>query len=191
MKILKVEKITNEKWLNLYAASYEHKGRKGRWIYASRRDSRQQGVAVDAVIIVPILHAKGKPPRLVLVKEFRVPIGGYNYGLPAGLLEPGEGVEETVRREMREETGMEVVRVKRISPPLCSSTGMTDEATVMVFVDVRSTPETKQALEGSEDIEVLLLDYEQVSRLCDSPDLPLDAKAWNVLYLYQQLGRLA
>ena len=61
----------------------------------------------------------------------------------------------------------------------------------LAVVDVRATPEMKQALEGTEEIEVVLLDHEQVSKLCDNPDLPLDAKAWCALYMYQQLGRLA
>ena len=71
-----------------------------------------------------------------------------------------------------------------------SSSGMTDETAAMAFIDVRSTPESKQALEGSEDIEVLLLDFEQVSALCDDQTKRFDAKAWTVLYVYQQLGKL-
>jgi ADP-ribose pyrophosphatase len=191
MKILKIEKITNEKWLNLFSATYEHNGQTGRWVYASRRDTCAPGARCDAVIIVPVLHEDGKPPRLVLIREFRVPVGGYDYGFPAGLLEPGEGIEDTVRREIVEETGMELIRFRKISPPVFSSAGLTDEAAALAFVDVRATPEMKQKLEGSEDIEVVLFDYEQVCKLCDNPDLPLDAKAWCVLYMYQQLGKLA
>jgi ADP-ribose pyrophosphatase len=191
MKILKIEKITNEKWLNLYSATYEHKGKTGRWVYASRRDTCEPGAKCDAVIIVPILHEEGKPPRLVMIREFRVPVGGYDYGFPAGLLEPGESIEDTVGREIVEETGMELIRFKKISPPVFSSAGMTDEAAALAFIDVRATPEMQQKLEGSEDIEVVLLDYEQVCKLCDKPDLPLDAKAWSTLYMYQQLGKLA
>jgi ADP-ribose pyrophosphatase len=191
MKILKVEKITDEKWLNLYSATFEHNGHGGRWLFASRRGPGQVGrPGCDAVIIVPVLHAEGQPPRLVLIREFRIPVGGYDYGFPAGLLEPGEGVEDAVRREIAEETGMEVVRFRKVSPPVFSSAGMTDEATVLAFVDVRATPEMKQKLEHSEDIEVVLLDYEQVCRLCDHPDIPLDAKAWSTLYMFQQLGKL-
>ena len=37
MRVTKVEKLTNEKWLNLFVASYEHKGHTGRWLYASRK----------------------------------------------------------------------------------------------------------------------------------------------------------
>jgi ADP-ribose diphosphatase len=192
MKITRVEKITNEKWLNLYMATYEHNGHTGRWVFASRRNEcAGQAGKCDAVIIVPILHEEGHPPRLVMIREFRIPVGGYDYGFPAGLIEEGESIEETVRREILEETGMDVIRFRKISPPVFSSAGMTDEATVVAFIDVRTAPETKQTLEHSEDIEVVLLDHEQVCKMCDEPNLPLDAKAWHVLYMYQQLGQLA
>lgn len=191
MKILKLDKITDEKWLNLFAATYEHNGHSGRWVYASRKPSGVPNSKPDAVVIVPILHAEGQPPRLVMIKEFRVPVGGYDYAFPAGLLEEGEAIEEAVRREMLEETAMEVVRIRKISPPLLASAGLTDEAAVLAYVDVHATAETKQKLEESEDIEVILLDYEQVCRLCDQPDLPLDARAWSALFMFQQLGKLA
>lgn len=190
MKILHVETLTQEKWLNLFAATFEHNNHTGRWVFASRLPqpypAEHRG---DAVLIVPILVTEGQPNRLVLVKEFRVPVGDYVYGLPAGLLEPGENLEEAVRREMAEETGMEVIRFKRFSPPLYSSSGMTDESAPLAFVDVHQPPGGRQTLEASEDIEVILLDHAQVCQLCDS-QVRIDAKAWTVLYLYQQLGRL-
>jgi ADP-ribose pyrophosphatase len=190
-RIKHVEKLTDEKWINLFAASYEYNGHKGRWVFASRKEVPYQGKGLgDAVLIVPILVADGQPNRLVLEKEFRVPVGDYVYGLPAGLLEPGETIEETVRREMLEETGLEVVRCKRITPALYSSSGLSDEAAAIAYVDVRATPGSKQALEGTEDIEVLLLDYGQVCQLCENTAVHMDAKAWTTLYMYQQLGKL-
>jgi ADP-ribose pyrophosphatase len=191
MDILSVDKLTNEKWINLFAATFRHNDHSGRWVFASRKQRPYGGDRVsDAVIIVPILRLPGEPPRLVLEKEFRVPVGAYVYGFPAGLLEPGESVEECVRRELLEETGMEVVRFKRVTPPLYSSSGLTDESTAMAFVDVRATPESRPRLEASEDIEVLLLDHAGVCRLCDDAGARVDAKVWTTLYLYQQLGQL-
>ncbi len=191
MRILKVEKLTDEQWINLFAASFEHKGHHGRWVFASRKAAPHDGdLRGDAVIIVPILRMPGEPPRLVLEREFRVPVGDYVIGFPAGLLEPGETVEETVRREMLEETGMEVVKFKRVTQPLLSSSGMTDESAAMAFVDVRTTEQARPALEASEDLEVILLDFAGVCRLCDDPTARIDAKAWSALYLYQQLGGL-
>lgn len=190
MEIVRTEKLTDERWLNLYAATFRHGDHTGRWVYASRKDPAERTDAADAVVIVPVLRFPHEPPRLVMIREYRVPIGGYNYGLPAGLFEKGESVEETVRRELLEETGLQLVKVKRISPKLYSSTGMTDESALLVFVDVVATEGSIQQLESSEVIEPVLLDYEQVCTLCDDPEIGIDAKAWAVLYLYQQLGRI-
>jgi ADP-ribose pyrophosphatase len=191
MYILNLHKLTDEKWLNLFAADFEHKGHRGRWVFASRKARPHDGDRrADAVVIVPILRMPDEPPRLVLVKEFRVPVGDYVLGFPAGLLEAGESVEDTVRREMLEETGMDVVQLKRLTQPLLSSSGLSDESAAMAFVDVRLTPQARPALEASEDLEVLLLDFPAACRLCDDPAARMDAKVWTVLYLYQQLGGL-
>jgi ADP-ribose pyrophosphatase len=190
MEILGTERITNEKWLNLFARRYRHKDYEGHWVFASRREQPTvPSTGYDAVLIVPLL-VDGPEPRLVLLREYRIPLGEYNYAFPAGLAEHGESPEAVARRELREETGLEVVEVRRISPVVSSSAGLTDEAVVLVFVTCRATTGGKQALDHSEDIEVVHLDYRQVCELCDS-GTPMDAKAWTVLYLYQQLGKLA
>ncbi len=194
MDILKVEKLTDEKWLNLYATTFRHGDHSGRWVFASRApgdDPYKTAGRCDAVLIVAILHEAGRSPRLVLIKEFRVPIGDYVLNLPAGLLDPGESVEETVRRELREETGFAVTKIHRVTVPLFSTSGMTDEAVAMAFVDCAATPGGKPDLQDSEDITLMLLDYDDLSRLCDAPNARFDAKTWMVLYMYRQLGKLA
>ena len=86
MRITHVEKLTNERWLNLFAARYEHNGHQGRWVYASRKSGPGQGQRVDAVVMVPVLHAEGEPAKLVMIREFRIPINDYSLAFPAGLL---------------------------------------------------------------------------------------------------------
>lgn len=191
MRIKGCEKLTNERWINLFRADYEHNGRDGRWVFASRKQEAHTGRASDAVIIVPILRNPGEPPRLVMIREFRVPVGDYVIGLPAGLIDPGETVETTVRREIHEETGLKVTTIERISSPLFSSSGLTDEAAAMAFVTVEGDPSAGPNLEPSECLEVMFLDHEGVCKLCNDPEPNVDAKAWMVLYLYQQLGKLA
>jgi len=56
-------------------------------------------LAVDAVI----LFRKG----IVLIKRQNPPYQGF-YALPGGFVELGERAEEAVRREAREETGLEI-----------------------------------------------------------------------------------
>src|SRR4051812_22001551 len=113
MNITKVEKLTDEKWLNLFAATYRHNDHEGRWVFASRNDRPDPKQRhCDAVLMAAVLGGPGQPARLVMIKGFRVAVGDYIYGLPAGLLEKGEAIEATVRREMMEETGFEVTAVK-------------------------------------------------------------------------------
>lgn len=190
MRIQKIEQLTHEKWLNLYSAPFEHNGHIGHWVYASRKPQPNTDHNAEAVIIVPILRTENEPPRLVMVEEFRVPIGDYVLGFPAGLLDPGESIEETARRELREETGLEIVAVRRVTQPLYSSSGLTDEAVAVVFVDAIATPEVLPKLEVSEDLHVVLLDFAGVCRLCEDRSARLDARAWTVLYMYQQLGQI-
>ena len=190
MEILNTEPRTSERWLNLFARTYRHKGHEGTWLFASRRPQPQvPATGTDAVLIVPVVRAEGQPPRLIVLREFRVPVGDYVYAFPAGLVEAGETPEDVARRELLEETGLEVVEVKRVSPTVYSTAGMTDESVVLVFVMAEKRAEGRQALDHSEDIEVLLLDYQQMCALTQA-NVRLDAKLWAVLYMYQQLGAL-
>ncbi|NBR06463.1 MAG: NUDIX hydrolase [Planctomycetes bacterium] len=189
MKINKVRKLTKQQWLNLFVAEYTHDQHHGKWVYASRKTKRySKDDASEAVIIVPILKQKGKPNKLVVIKEFRVPLGCYTYGFPAGLVDPGESIESTIKREMIEETGFEVSKINKLTKPLHSSMGLTDEAITMAYVDVRANQGAKP--ESSEDIEVLVLDYNAACKMCDDHDLPIDAKMWVTLYMFKRLGKI-
>lgn len=190
MQMKNLVKLTDERWVNLFSVEFDNKGHTGRWVFASRKKTPHTGRSSDAVIIVPVLRNPGEPARLVMIREFRLPVGDYVIGLPAGLIEEGEDVAETVRREIHEETGLELVKIEKLTAPLFSSSGLTDEAAAMAFVEVRGDPAKGPNLEGSECLEVMYLDLEQVSKLCDDPGPNIDAKAWTVLYLYQRLGTL-
>jgi ADP-ribose pyrophosphatase len=184
------KKITNFRWLNLFEIRYGSKSGKDKsWQMASRR---QQPKCVsgrfnepDAVIIVPFHQDKG---RLVITREFRVPLAGYEIGFPAGLVDKGETIEEAVRRELFEETGLTVSRFDQISPIIYSSAGMTDESVTIVWVRCRGEA-SKTGQQGSEDIEIQFIDRSEARRLCRNTDLKFDAKAWLVLARFAETGQ--
>jgi ADP-ribose pyrophosphatase len=185
-------KLTDLRWLNLFEVEYEHEsGKRARWQFVSRKPTpvlTGAPVEPDAVFIVPIL----KTPlgnRLVVLKEFRVPLGDYEYTYPAGLIEPGEPLEETVRRELKEETGLALTRILSASPPVVASAGMSDESAVITFVECSGTPDTA-GLDGTEEIDVLVLDFEQL-RALRRASVKFSAKAWLVLLLFEALGEIA
>jgi ADP-ribose pyrophosphatase len=117
---------------------------------------------------------------MVVTREYRVALADVEYGFPAGLVDAGETAGEAAQRELAEETGLSVIRVVHVSPPVYSSAGMTDESVSMVYVECAGTPSTA-GNQGGEQIDVLFVDAGEARNLCASAALKFDAKAWLVL----------
>ncbi|MFH1153505.1 MAG: NUDIX hydrolase [Pseudomonadota bacterium] len=191
MEILTMEKVTDFRHLNLFSLTYKSRsGTPKSWIFASRSEhpviTRDSVDMPDAVVIVPF-HRDLQ--RLVIIREFRVPLGGYQYGFPAGLVDKGETTRQTAARELREETGLTLLRVVKQSPPVYSSSGMTDESVSMVFVECCGEPSVA-GNEDSEDIQVILVSPEEAGRLLDVPGARFDVKSWIVLSMFSEHGKL-
>ena len=67
---------------------------------------KYSGKTATAIILFP-------SNRILLIKRDTVPFKGY-WALPGGRMDPGETVEQTVVREVKEETGLDVTVVRRI-----------------------------------------------------------------------------
>jgi len=61
-----------------------------------------------AVGVVPFIVAK----TVVLVRQYRHPVGEVTLELPAGKLDPGEDIRTCVERELHEETGYTAKKIK-------------------------------------------------------------------------------
>jgi ADP-ribose pyrophosphatase len=190
IKIKGSRKLTAEKWLNLFEVSYiARTGDEKSWQMASRQNEPKCLTGSyhrpDAVVIVPFHMAKNK---MVIIREYRVPLNDYEYGFPAGLVAGGESVEQAARRELMEETGLTVSRFIKVSPPIYSSAGMTDESVAMVYVECEGEP-SNSANTDSELIEILLISPEEASRLLSDPILKFDAKAWLAISQFAEHSR--
>ncbi len=191
MKIKSIEKITDFLHLNMFNISYtDREGHEKTWRLASRNPSPKcvsgRFDIPDAVIIVAFHIGRN---QLVIIREFRVSLGGYQYGFPAGLVDPGETVEAAACRELKEETGLDLVRPIRVSPPIYSSSGMTDESVAMAYVECTGAP-SRDGNEGSEDIEALFVSPLEAQAICEDAGLKVDAKTWLVLCVYAATGRV-
>jgi ADP-ribose pyrophosphatase len=189
MEICKIKKITDCKHLNLFSIQYRDRVEtKKNWVFASRSDHpdpfNQSPVLSDAVVVVPF-HAKEE--KLVIIREFRVALGGFQYGFPAGLVDKGETIVQAGKRELFEETGLKVTQILKSSPSIYSSSGMTDESISLLFVECDGRPSNKLN-EPSEDIEVMMLSREAAADLISKPDLRFDVKSWIVLSIFANYG---
>jgi len=190
MIINSITTLADTKYLKLYNAEYTNKSGKSRnWSIASRKDLATLNNTyfngaedrIDAVIIVATFVDKSTPiveDKLVVIKQFRVPLNDYVYEIPAGLIDCGEDFETTVRRELKEETGLDLLEIdyNKTKPKAYISTGMTDESAALVYCTCFGEP-SKDYLEPDEDIEVILLSRKEATALISS-DEKIDIKAY-------------
>ena len=177
MRIL--EKVVNlkTKFVEFVTTKYINMdGKESEWCWVRRPNGRK------AVVIACMVDDK-----LVVIKEFRVPIEGYEIGFPAGLIDEGESPEDAVRRELEEETGLKVEKILHISKPVISSAGITDEAVHMAYVKATGKP-NKDKLEASEDIDTFLLDKDEVAALMMYGDEPIGKSAYCVMRNFAKFG---
>jgi ADP-ribose pyrophosphatase len=107
----------------------------------------------QAVAVVPV-DAEG---RVVLVRQYRLPVEAVLLEVPAGSLDPGEDPETAAQRELQEETGFRAGTLERltgfwVAPGFCTEY-------IHVYL---ATSLTEDRLQGDEDerieVETLSLD---------------------------------
>lgn len=114
-------------------------------------------VNCDGVVAIVPLTEDG---HLVLIRQFRPPVGGHVVEIPAGLCSVGETLRDAALRELIEETGYAAGSLHFLTEGPLSS-GMSSEmlavflATDLVFAGIGKRDET-------EDIEVLKVPLESL-----------------------------
>lgn len=76
---------------------------------------------------------------MLLLKEFRPTVNKYVVNFVSGLIDENEEIEDTIIRELFEETGITKNRIKidRILKSSYSSIGMTDEKISLAYVTIK------------------------------------------------------
>ena len=172
VEIKEIIRQTQNKFLNMFEFRGTNKvGHDFRYFVASRAKEDQDLTAVSEQdhadgVICYALYGEQKD-RVVLIRQFRIPIGSYLYEFPAGLVEKGEDYRECAVREMHEETGLTLTTID--ADPMYeaarfTTAGLTDESCHMVYGYATGEP-SKKYLEEGEDIQIVLADREEVRRI--------------------------
>lgn len=180
-RICGVKRLTDNRFLNLYELDARTRGGNAiRYYVASRAKATEHLKAVeghrnaDGVILYGVYGEE--KDKLVLVRQFRYPLGDYIYEFPAGLVEPGEDVAEAGIREMFEETGLDFTPVRGgdCERPFFTTVGMTDESCGLCFGYCSGTP-TNDHQEDTEDIQVILADRDECRRILKEENVAIMA----------------
>ena len=193
-KITKINPLVETKFMGLYDIEYKNKQNQNRnWTVASRKNKEQLEQSylqnkedkIDAVVIAALHKEENK---LVVIKQFRVPINNYIYELPAGLVDNSEDIKTTVARELKEETGLELIDINNVNSidKVYLSPGMTDESVAFIYCTCKGQI-SKEYLEADEDIEAILVSQEEAKELLKG-DTKIDIKFYLTLQMFINLG---
>ncbi|MBN2600467.1 MAG: NUDIX hydrolase [Candidatus Marinimicrobia bacterium] len=134
-----------------------------------------------AAVVIPYL-GNG---NILMVKQYRYPVAAVMLELPAGKIDPGESPEETIRRELAEETGYYPNSLK----PVCrihTCVGYSDELLHLFWAG--NLQERKLVADDDETIEIMEISTEKVFELVLNGQIT-DAKTLIGLFWLKEILR--
>lgn len=140
MKLNEIKLVNKGKKLKRYDLCYTNKiGKKKIYEIVSRnyiKNIKDLGSNIVGVTIVAFSEDK---EQMLLLKEFRPAVNKYVVNFVSGLIDENEEIEDTIIRELFEETGITKDRIKidRILKSSYSSIGMTDEKVSLAYVTIK------------------------------------------------------
>jgi ADP-ribose pyrophosphatase len=157
MDVLETQRIYNGKVLNLRVDTLR------------RRDGRPHDVEVvehaEAVVVI----VSPRPGEMLLVRQYRHPLGRESWEAVAGGMDPGETPEAAAARELREETGYRARSVRRLWSGY-SAPGFCDELLHFCLVEDFEIGEPEFD-EGEEDMECAIFPLEELWRKIRADEL--------------------
>ncbi|GCB66634.1 hypothetical protein scyTo_0004996 [Scyliorhinus torazame] len=168
--IIKEEVLAKGKWAQLLQTTYVDPTGKTRVWETVKRTTRKPNTSSDGVAVLAVLKKTLHYDCLIMVKQFRPPMGCYCLELPAGLIDDGETAEIAALRELLEETGFKG-EISETSPALCLDPGLTNctmqYVTVNVNGDDSANLKPKQRLDDGEFVEVVLVPINELRKKLD------------------------
>ena len=165
--LLDFKKVKDGKYLKNYEITYLNKaGKEKKYEIVSRRElagADDLGGKPSGVSIVATCGEK-----LLLLHEFRMGVNKTIYNLCAGMINEGESLEECIQRELYEETGLSVKKIRCILPPSYAAVAFSDVKTQIAFVDVEGNFEDHTS--ENEQITANFYTKEEVRELLETEE---------------------
>ena len=181
MKLKKLRKIHQGKFLSYYEGDFENENGTKKTYEIVSRDGHlnEENFGKNVPAGVALVSLSEDHQRILLQSEFRYATNKFIYNFPAGLVDPGESVEQAARRELREETGLEVVDVIDVLPPSYASPGTSDELMQIIICTVKG--EIKPSCYELEEIQAKWFTKEEVKQLLKNKE-PMSARTQMFLW---------
>lgn len=183
MKLINFEKVRDGNYLKNYEITYLNKqGKEKKFEIVSRNELKSAedlGRKPSGVSIIATYEDK-----LLLLHEFRMGVNRAIYNLCAGMIEPNETIEDCIARELWEETGLKVARIKKILPASFAAVAISDTTTYIAFIEVEGQIEDHTS--DNEQIMPSFYTKEQVKTLLETESF--SSRAQIAAYFFAEYG---
>lgn len=184
MELKCLTKVKDGKYLKNYELEYENKSGKVKKFeivsHSEISSIEELGQKISGVSIVALYEGK-----MLLLREFRMGVNRYIYNLCAGMRERGETMEETIKRELHEETGLSVKEVIDILLPSYAAVAITDIQTQIAIVKAEGTL-SDEFMSDNEDIEARFYTKDEVRQLLQTEKF--SSRAQTMAYFFSKGG---
>ena len=165
MELKELRKIYEGKFLTYYIADFINKeGNIKSYEFISRdKNLTKENFGKNKPAGVGMVTFSTDRSKILLQSEFRLATNRFVYNFPAGLIDKGETPVEAAKRELKEETGLEMVELLAELSPSYASQGTSDELMVIVICTVAG--EIKESCFADEEIKAGWFTKEEVKKL--------------------------
>lgn len=182
-KLMAIRERVASPFLNYYTLEYENKAgkQKNYEMVSKQKIASPEELPGRTNGVVMIVFVEGK---LLLVREFRMTVNQFVYNLPAGSLEEGESIEECAKRELFEETGLRLLRIRKILPPSYGAVDVTNAKAAVILLEAEGELSDAHLTED-EEIIPMLLSKEQLEELLFTQ--PFSARAQMAAWMFLEM----
>lgn len=188
MKYKGMEKKEEGKFITRYDLQYETEDGLDKTYEVISRNPDMKTTAdvsntgIDAVVLI---IQDETHEHILLDREFRLAVNRWVYNFPAGLIDEGEQPDESAKRELFEETGLELVSIEDHIGPSYSAVGFSNEINVCVIGTARG--EFKKSTSTYEEIVPGWYTREQIRDLLKTERFTARTQAYCYLWSRQKV----
>ena len=167
MKLVELRKIHEGKFLTYYVADFlneDNKIKSYEFISRDKNLTKETFGKNKPAGVGMVCYSKDRE-KVLLQKEFRLATNHWVYNFPAGLIDEGEDAVTAAKREIKEETGVDVIEIETVLSPSYASQGTSDELMQIVICECEG--EIIGSIFAEEEIKPAWYTKEQIRKLLD------------------------
>lgn len=163
--------------------------------FTARRDrcQREDGAIIDPYFVVELptsatALALTTDNKVLMVRQYRHPIGEVILETPGGFIDPGEDFATGMKRELREETGYAFDNIEYVGR-VAANPGVLNNYTEL-FLATGGIKQQAQQLDHSEEIEVVEISLDELTGMLMRQEIKQSLHVNCIFFALVKMGKL-